>query len=104
VLPPRIAPTLAAIIPIFKTEDEHKSVGEACVGIAKALCGDSAVTAAQRLQGSRDILNVAFGNQIVLIDGRDNRPGDKHFHWEQRGVPFRTDRRKGNGQAGRSVP
>jgi prolyl-tRNA synthetase len=91
VLPPRVAPTVAAIIPIFKTDEEHKAVGEACVGIAKSLCGDAAVSAAHKLLGGRDILSVAFGNQNVLIDGRDNRPGDKHFHWEQRGVPFRIE-------------
>jgi prolyl-tRNA synthetase len=94
VLPPRVAPTLAAIIPIFKTEDEHKTVGAACLQIANALCGAAEVEAAQRRLGSREVLTVAFDRQTaqnVLIDGRDNRPGDKHFHWEQRGVPFRIE-------------
>jgi len=26
-----------------------------------------------------------------VADFRDSRPGDKHFHWEQRGVPFRIE-------------
>jgi prolyl-tRNA synthetase len=30
-------------------------------------------------------------NQAIVVDWRDNRPGDKQFHWEQRGVPFRVE-------------
>jgi len=30
-------------------------------------------------------------NQAILVDWRDNRPGDKQFHWEQRGIPFRFE-------------
>ncbi len=29
--------------------------------------------------------------QAVVVDWRDHRPGDKQFHWEQRGVPFRIE-------------
>ena len=29
--------------------------------------------------------------QRIVADFRDSRPGDKHFHWEQRGVPFRLE-------------
>jgi prolyl-tRNA synthetase len=94
ILPPRVAPTLAAIIPIFKTADEHKSVNEACLRVARAFCGDEAVGNAQKRLGGREILSIFFDQvtgQSVLIDGRDNRPGDKHFHWEQRGVPLRIE-------------
>jgi prolyl-tRNA synthetase len=94
VLPPRVAPTLVAIIPIFKTPEEQKTVGEACLKAAGALCGDDAVQAAQQRQGGRDILSVFYDRvttQSVIIDSRDNRPGDKQFHWEQRGVPLRIE-------------
>jgi prolyl-tRNA synthetase len=94
ILPPRVAPTLVAIIPIFKTPEEQKTVGEACLKAAGALCGDDAVQAAQQRQGGRDILSVFYDRvttQSVIIDSRDNRPGDKQFHWEQRGVPLRIE-------------
>jgi prolyl-tRNA synthetase len=94
VLPPRVAPTLVAIIPIFKTPEEQKTVNDACLLAAGALCGADAVTAAQQRQGGRDILSVFYDRvttQSVIIDGRDNRPGDKQFHWEQRGVPLRIE-------------
>jgi prolyl-tRNA synthetase len=29
--------------------------------------------------------------QRIVVDFRDSRPGDKHYHWEQRGVPFRFE-------------
>src|SRR5262249_33072420 len=30
-------------------------------------------------------------HQRILVDWRDARPGDKQYHWEQRGVPFRME-------------
>jgi prolyl-tRNA synthetase len=29
--------------------------------------------------------------QAVVVDHRDARPGDKQYHWEQKGVPFRLE-------------
>src|SRR4029079_17300858 len=29
--------------------------------------------------------------QRIVVDFRDARPGDKQYHWEQRGVPFRFE-------------
>ena len=29
--------------------------------------------------------------QKIVVDWRDARPGDKQYHWEQRGVPFRME-------------
>ena len=29
--------------------------------------------------------------QKIIVDWRDARPGDKQYHWEQRGVPFRIE-------------
>jgi len=94
ILPPRVAPTVAVIIPIFKTDEEHKKVGDACLKLASQLCGEAEVQAAQKRQGGRDMLSVFFDKftgQTVIIDGRDMRPGDKQYYWEQRGVPFRIE-------------
>jgi prolyl-tRNA synthetase len=30
-------------------------------------------------------------HQRIVVDWRDARPGEKHFHWEQHGVPFRLE-------------
>ena len=30
-------------------------------------------------------------HQSIVVDWRDARPGDKQYHWEQRGVPFRIE-------------
>jgi len=94
VLPPRVAPVVTAIIPIFKTGDEQKKVSDACLQLAAQLCGEAEVQAAQKRQGGRELLNVFFDKQTgqtVLIDRRDMRPGDKQYYWEQRGVPFRIE-------------
>jgi prolyl-tRNA synthetase len=62
VLPPRVAPVKAVIVPIFRKDDERSKVMEAAQKLA-------AVTGAK-------------------IDDRDGQsPGAKFFHWEQRGVP-----------------
>ena len=33
----------------------------------------------------------AATEQRIVADFRDARPGDKQYHWEQRGVPFRME-------------
>lgn len=70
VLPPKLAPIHVAIIPIFKNDDERERVTQ----VGKKL---------------RDEL-VAQGFDVEL-DLRDERPGAKQFHWEQRGVPVRLE-------------
>ena len=93
VLPPRMAPIVCAIVPIYRKDEEKASVVEACKGMLRSLCGDAAVDQAERL-GQRDILAVFFDNghaQQVILDLRDQKPVDKHYHWEQRGVPFRLE-------------
>jgi prolyl-tRNA synthetase len=51
--------------------------------------------AAARTQPPTDGIESFFFNrtthQRIVVDWRDNRPGDKQFHWEQRGVPFRFE-------------
>ena len=81
VLPPRMAPVHAAIIPIYKSPEERSRVLEACERIQKALGAIDIAPAGARY---RDLLE-------VRIDDRDLRPGAKFYHWERRGVPMRIE-------------
>lgn len=94
VLPPRIAPTLACIIPIYKTEEEKTKVTAYAQRILKTLCGEERTARALELERGRDFLNVYFDDKLtqrLTVDFREERPGEKHFFWEQRGVPFRIE-------------
>src|ERR1700760_3902166 len=62
VLPPKLAPNKAVLVPIYRKEEEKSNVIEAAHRIAKDL-------------GAK-------------IDDREGQsPGAKFFHWERRGVP-----------------
>src|SRR5208283_5022770 len=62
VLPPRLAPVKAVLVPIYRKEDERARVLEAAHRIAKEI-------------GAK-------------VDDREGQsPGAKFFHWERRGVP-----------------
>src|SRR5690349_18270967 len=71
VLPPAVAPIHVAIIPIFKSDEERSKVVEAGE-ILRRECE-------------------AAGLNVVLDDRDGLRPGAKHFHWEQKGVPVRIE-------------
>ncbi|HLI82321.1 MAG TPA: proline--tRNA ligase [Bryobacteraceae bacterium] len=62
VLPPRMAPRKAVLVPIYRKDDERAKVMEAAERIAKDV-------------GAR------------LDDREGQTPGAKFFHWERRGVP-----------------
>jgi len=63
VLPPRVAPVKAVLVPIYRKEEEKSNVLEAAHRIAKEV-------------GAR-------------VDDREGAsPGAKFFHWERRGVPL----------------
>jgi prolyl-tRNA synthetase len=63
VLPPRVAPVKAVLVPIYRKEEEKGKVLEAAHRIAKEV-------------GAR-------------VDDREGpSPGAKFFHWERRGVPL----------------
>lgn len=69
VLPPKIAPIQVVMIPIYKTEEEYRTV------VAQ-------LAACQKLLASQDIR--------VKLDDRDTRkPGYKFAEYEQKGVPIR---------------
>lgn len=94
VLPPRMAPVVCAIVPIYRKEGEKEQVMEACRNMLVSLCGAKAVEQAESRLGNRDQLAVFFGEghrQQVILDMRDTKPVEKHFYWEQRGVPFRLE-------------
>jgi len=62
VLPPKLAPVKAVIVPIYRKDEERAGVLEAAHRIAKEI-------------GAK-------------VDDRDGQsPGAKFFHWERRGVP-----------------
>ncbi len=62
VLPPKLAPTKAVMVPIYRKDDEKAKVLEAAHRIAKDV-------------GAK-------------VDDREGQtPGAKFFHWERRGVP-----------------
>src|SRR3954471_2783648 len=59
-----------------------------------ALVGDDELAAAARFAKPESIEAYYFDkdtHQKVVVDWRDTRPGDKQYHWEQRGVPFRME-------------
>jgi prolyl-tRNA synthetase len=71
VLPPKLAPIHAAIIPIYKTDAERAKVLE----VGAKLKADI----------------VARGLSVELDAREEMRPGAKHFEWEQKGVPVRLE-------------
>jgi prolyl-tRNA synthetase len=94
VIPPYAAPTVVAIVPIFKTDAEKQIVGEFVDKVVAALVGPEELAAsAKRLSGD-GLKNFFFDKvtgQKIIVDWRDARPGDKQYHWEQRGVPLRIE-------------
>ena len=93
VVPPRVAPIVAAIIPVFKGDAERETVMAFIKQLVTNLVGEKEVEAAAK-RSNGEIQSYFFDkatDQKVIVDGRDVRSGDKQFHWEQRGVPFRFE-------------
>lgn len=90
VLPPRVAPDVVAIVPIFKTPEEEAKVRGFVEKVVAALAADALPTRTAHHGLERYLYNAATEQRIVA-DFRDARPGDKQYHWEQRGVPFRIE-------------
>ncbi|HVT87256.1 MAG TPA: proline--tRNA ligase [Tepidisphaeraceae bacterium] len=94
VLPPNVAPVVAAIVPIFKTPEEHTAVQEFIDKMLGQLVGEKEIQAAFKRRSGDNIASFFFDKntgQKIVVDWRDARPGDKQYHWEQRGVPFRIE-------------
>jgi len=91
VIPPAAAPVVLAIVPIFKTDDERKTVAEFADKVIAALAGEQENSARASSDGIRNYFFDKITGQKIAVDWRDARPGDKQYHWEQRGVPFRME-------------
>jgi len=75
VLPPRLAPAHAVLLPVYRGDDTREKVDAYIDALAKDL-------RAQRL----------FGRDVeVEIDRRDIRGGDKMWEWVKKGVPLRIE-------------
>ena len=69
ILPYSISPYQVVIVPIFNEKNQNKVLNEA-----------------------RKIQMELFNEGIdVLLDDSEKRPGEKFFHWEMKGVPFRIE-------------
>ena len=75
VLPPNVAPTQLAIVPIFRSEDDRVAVAGAIETLERALAA----------------VQTASGPLRWKTDWRDQSPGYKFSDWELRGVPFRLE-------------
>lgn len=69
-MPPRVAPTQAVIVPIWRKDEEREAVAALVSEVEQSL----------RAAGVR-----------VKSDWREERPGFKYSHWELRGVPVRIE-------------
>jgi len=81
VLPPRVAPIHAVIIPIHRTEEQKVVVLEAARELQREL---GEIDLGEPRARYRDFLE-------VVVDDRDMRPGAKFYDWERRGVPMRIE-------------
>jgi prolyl-tRNA synthetase len=75
VLPPKLAPTHVVIVPVIHNEEVRAQVLEYCHGVAAAL-------RSQRY-AERPI--------HVVVDEREERSGEKVWHWIKKGVPLRIE-------------
>jgi len=91
VIPPAAAPVVLAIVPIFKTDDERKTVSEFADKVIAALAGEQENSGRSTSDGIRNYFFDKITGQKIVVDWRDARPGDKQYHWEQRGVPLRME-------------
>jgi prolyl-tRNA synthetase len=75
VLPPRLAPQHVVIVPIFRSDDEKPLVLDYCRKLAAELRAQRYADAPVR----------------VLVDEREERGGEKVWHWVRKGVPVRLE-------------
>jgi len=90
VLPPRVAPDVAAIVPIYRGPEEEQKVRTFVEKLVGSLTGGRETNRISR-HGLESWQFDPATEQRIVADFRDSRPGEKHFHWEQRGVPFRIE-------------
>jgi prolyl-tRNA synthetase len=90
IVPPRVAPDVAAIVPIYRGPEEEQKVRGFVAKLVAALTGGREAQHIVR-HGVESWLFDPATEQRITADFRDSRPGEKHFFWEQRGVPFRLE-------------
>lgn len=75
ILPPRIAPIHIVMIPIYRNDEDKKTVLDYCENLQKKLQEKS------------------FHGQFIQIkiDDRDLRGGEKNWQWIKKGVPIRLE-------------
>jgi prolyl-tRNA synthetase len=71
ILPPRLAPVQAVIVPIWRKDPERERVAPAAAKLAAELR--------------------ARGIAVEVDDREGKRPGEKYFEWERKGVPIRIE-------------
>jgi prolyl-tRNA synthetase len=94
IIPPYAAPVVAAVVPIFKSPEERAKVAEFLEKLLTNLVGAEEVAKSKKRLSADGISSYFFDKttgQKIVVDWRDARPGDKQYHWEQRGVPFRFE-------------
>lgn len=94
VLPSTIAPIQVAFIPIYKNEDEKEKVIKHIKTALKNLCSEEELYESEkriRADGIQHIFMNEISDQQIVFDRRDLRPAEKHYYWEQRGVPMRIE-------------
>ncbi|HEY1686880.1 MAG TPA: aminoacyl--tRNA ligase-related protein [Tepidisphaeraceae bacterium] len=92
IVPPRVAPVVAAIVPIYKGDEERAKV-EAFINklLANLVGADQSAAGRRSGDGIATYFFDRTTHQRLIVDWRDARPGDKQYHWEQRGIPFRME-------------
>src|ERR1019366_2583106 len=79
---------------IFKSDAEKQAVAEFVDKVVGALAGAEEVAAGAKRLSADGVKSYFFDKhtgQKIVVDWRDARPGDKQYHWEQRGVPLRIE-------------
>jgi prolyl-tRNA synthetase len=96
VLPPKTAPVVCAVVPIYRKDEEKDAVLSYAKGLVANIVGLEAFSKAEAACAGREILEVPWGpvaeGRRIVLDLRDGlRPPEKFFWWEQRGVPLRVE-------------
>ncbi len=75
IVPPRVAPTQVAILPVTPKEDSRAQVLEACKALSKEINECTAFDLPVRVE----------------MDDRDLRGGEKYWQWVKKGVPLTVE-------------
>lgn len=89
VLPPKLAPVQACILPIFGPDaGENAKVLKAARDLATSISGSSNI---YPMHGRSNAFEETSGELTVRIDARETRLGDKTFHQIKMGTPVRIE-------------